>query len=289
MTRVAARIPGVSLGDYILADLEYADDTTVLCNTLDQLREALTIFDEECKRLGLSINWSKTELMRVGEGPDPPPLIFNNVPGKFSSTFTYLGSTIAQTGDLKPELDRRRGLASGAMQAIWRPLWRHRSISRKTKLRVYNASVLSVLLYGSETWPLNKTLAARLDGFDSRALRTIEGIHWTQHVTNQEVRERTQQPLASRLAAQRRVRWFGHIQRLPQEHPTHAVLNFNPRTAGWRRPRGAPRTRWLDVVSQDLRDCGITLADAEQLAQNRPQWKALVKLVGSTRLAAQEV
>ena len=247
MAWVSACVPGVSLGNYTIVDLEYADDTTLLCNTPDQLKDALVIFNEESQKLGLSINWTKTELMHVGDGPDPPPLTFNNISVKFVSTFIYLGSKISKTGDLKPEIDRRRALAAGVMQSLWRPLWRHRSISQRTKRRIYNTSVLTVLLFGSETWPLN-TLAARLDGFNSRVLRTIEGIHWSQHISNDEVRRRTQQPLASRLAAQRRIRWFGHVQRLPPEHPTRAILDFNPQMAGWRRPRGAPRTRWLDVV-----------------------------------------
>ena len=110
-----------------------------------------------------------------------------------------------------------------------------------------------MLLYGSETWALNSTLEARIDGFDSKALRRLEGIHWSQHITNEEVRRRTKQAPASALAAQRRVRWFGHVLRCPPEHPTRAILEFNPAAAGWRRPRGAPPTRWLDVLAQDLR------------------------------------
>ena len=174
------------------------------------------------------------------------------------------------------------------MQSLWRPLWRHRHISRETKLRVYNASVISVLLYGSETWPLNNTLAARLDGFDSRALRRIEGITWSQHVTNKTLREKTQQPPASRLAAMRRVRWYGHVIRLPEDHPTSTILAFSPQQAGWRRPRGAPRTRWLDVIDQDLKSCNVTLAQAQHLAHNRPRWRDLVATVGSTRPEVQE-
>ena len=124
---------------------------------------------------------------------------------------------------------------------------------------------------------------ARIDGFDSRSLRRIEGIHWTQHVTNDELRRRTQQPPASSLIAMRRVRWFGHLLRLPAEHPTRALLDFNPAAHGWRRPRGAPRTRWIDVVSHDLRQCGLTLGEAQQLALDRSRWRQLVSRVGSTR------
>ncbi|CAJ1076503.1 Hypp80 [Xyrichtys novacula] len=168
------------------------------------------------------------------------------------------------------------------MKTLWKPLWRHHSISRATKLRIYNTSVLSILLYGAETWPLNKTLAARIDGFDTRALRSIEGIKWPDRVSNITLRELTQQPSASQLAAQRRLRWYGHIRRLPPEHPTHDFLHFQPKAAGWKRPCGAPRTRWIDVVTGDLHQLGLSLAVAEPLALDRPQWRRLVKLIGST-------
>nr|XP_061787952.1 uncharacterized protein LOC133577874 [Nerophis lumbriciformis]XP_061787953.1 uncharacterized protein LOC133577874 [Nerophis lumbriciformis] len=282
------RVPGVSLGNYTLKDLEYADDTTLFSETADQLREALGVFDEETKQLGLKISWSKTELMHIGDGPDPPPFLFEDTPVHFVPTFRYLGSTVTNTGDLKREVDRRRALAASVMQSLWRPLWRHRHISRDTKLRVYNSSVISVLLYGSETWPLNNILAARLDGFDSRALRRIEGITWSQHVTNKTLRELTQQLPASRLAAMRRVRWYGHVIRLPGEHPTRKILDFNPQRVGWRRPRGAPSTRWLDVLAQDLKACNVTMAQAQHLAHNRPRWRDLVAMVGSTRPEVQE-
>lgn len=70
------------------------------------------------------------------------------------------------------------------------------------QMRVYNASVNSVLLYGSEGWLLNPTVAARFDGFDSRILlRRIEGITWSKHITNLCLRDQTQQLPASCLAA----------------------------------------------------------------------------------------
>ena len=139
---------------------------------------------------------------------------------------------------------------------------------------------MSVLLYGAETWPLNHTLEARIDGFDSRALRRIEGIHWTQHVTNEELRERTKQPYASVLAGQKRLRWFGHVRRLPLNHPTRILDDFNPAAAGWRRPRGAPRTRWRDAVAADLRKLGLSITDAEVIAQDQLQRRNLYSLFG---------
>ncbi|CAH1266646.1 Hypp3472 [Branchiostoma lanceolatum] len=172
---------------------------------------------EEAKKLGLSINWTKTELMHYGEVPDPEPLIFNLCTVNFVSSFKDLGSTITKTGGVKPDTNQR-------------PLWRHRHITRQTRLRVYNSSVMSVPLYSSETWPLKSILEARLDGFDSRALRRITCIRWHERVSNRELRELTNQPTASCLAAMRRIRWYGHVFRLPPEHPTRAMLDFNPKT-----------------------------------------------------------
>ena len=288
MEKVLERVPEVQLGSYRLADLEYADDTALLQGSLQNIRRALDVFKDEAQKLGLSVNWDKTEIMRIGDGPDPENLTYDDIEVKFVTSFRYLGSILNNKGDLKPEISRRRALATSVMQSLSRPLWRHRHISQKTKLRIYNACVLSVLLYGAESWPLNATLEARIDGFDSRALRRLEGIHWSQHVTNEEVRQRTGQPPASVLVAQRRVRWLGYVLRCPQNHPTRAILEFDPAAAGWRRPRGAPRTRWLDVVAQDLRRVGVDLANAADLAQDRRGWRRLVHLIGSTRFNVQE-
>jgi len=120
------------------------------------------------------------------------------------------------------------------------PLWRQQSISRTTKMRIYNAAVLSVLLYSTETWPLTGTLSSRLDGFDSRALRSIIGIHWRDLVSNETVQALAGQPPASSLAARHQVLWYGHVLRLPPHHPSRDILDFDPGLFSWKRPRRAP-------------------------------------------------
>ncbi|GAA6104692.1 SLAIN motif-containing protein 1-like [Tachysurus ichikawai] len=231
MSRVWERVPRVSFRSYHLTDLEYADDTILLSTSYSQLRDALAIYSEEAEKLGLQVSWTKTKFMYIGDRPHPPSLQLGN---DIVELVKNLGSIVTDNGDVKPEITRRRALAASALQSLWKPLWRHQTISRKTKLRIYNSALLSILLYGSETWPLNKTLAARLDGFDSRALRTIENIRWPQRVSNQMLRARTCQPRASSLAAQRRTCWLGHVLRLPSDHPTRAILEFDLKAAGWR-------------------------------------------------------
>jgi len=153
MPRVCAQIPAISSGNLHLVDLEYADDTILLSSDIEKLTAALSVYDGESRKLGLKVSWAKTKLMHVGEGPDTPSLNIDGNAVEFADSFVCLGSTVANNGDLKPEIERRRALSSNVMQALGKPLWRQQSISRTTKMHIYNAEVLPVLLYGAETWP----------------------------------------------------------------------------------------------------------------------------------------
>lgn len=74
--------------------MDHADDTTLFGETADELRETLSMFAKETKKLGLQTNWSKTKLMDVGNGPDLPPFLFDGTPIHFVSTFKYFDSTV---------------------------------------------------------------------------------------------------------------------------------------------------------------------------------------------------
>ena len=106
MTKVSARVAGVSLGSFELGVLGYADDAALFSSTLVEISQALTVFDEEAKKLGLQFDWDKTELMLVGYGTEPQPLTFDGFQVRFVSKFRYLGSTIASNGGLRPEIAR---------------------------------------------------------------------------------------------------------------------------------------------------------------------------------------
>ena len=80
------------------------------------------------------------------------------------------------------------------MQALRKPLWHQQSVLRTTKMRIYNAALLSVLLNGAETWALTVPLSSGLDVFDSRALMSNLGIHWRDLVSNEAVRALAGEP-----------------------------------------------------------------------------------------------
>ena len=66
--------------------------------------------------------------------------------------FTYLGSTVSSNLSLDRELDKRIGRASGTMFRLNKRVWSNKLLTTNTKVRVYEACVLSTLLYSSEAW-----------------------------------------------------------------------------------------------------------------------------------------
>jgi len=144
----------------------------------------------------------------------------------------YLGSNIDASGRLVHEVHRRIGLASSIMGRLSN-IWRQSKLSLSTKLRLYNAFIVLLLLYGCETWTLLQ--------------RRILEIHWYDFVTNDTVVNRTGQDSIISRIRRRRMAVFGHrhIRRLPEQVPAHTALRLavDTRTDNrqqWRRPRGRP-------------------------------------------------
>ena len=100
-------------------------------------------------------------------------------------------------------------------------------------------------------------------------LRRLENVKWYHHVRNSTIRQQTKQHPVSITLTQRRLRWFGHLQRMPPESEVLKLHNFSPGTIGWTRPRGRPRRRWLDCISQDLAVIDLPLAEAVRIDLTR--------------------
>jgi len=100
--------------------------------------------------------------------------------------FTYLGSIQSSSSNSGPEYIRRIGLAASAMKRL-NCIWSQSKFSIATKLRIYYTCVLSVLLYGFETWTLTQADWKRLDSFHLRCQRRILHISWYDLVSDDEV------------------------------------------------------------------------------------------------------
>ena len=269
---------GASLGDESFTDLDYADDVALLAEMLEVLILSLEIMQDEAKPFGLEINWSKTKIQTTVDtfAPQSVQVAGNTV--EITKSFTYLGSRIDWSGRCEVELGRRISITRDCMTQLDRNIW-HSSISVSTKIRLYCAYILPVLLYGAETWTMTKAMSDKVDAFDQWCLRRILRIDYRKHVTNAEVRGRTGCPPVSEVIRSRRLRLFGHIARAHQEmdhcRALRAVINRPPRD--WKRRPGRPTHTWTRTVETDLKPSNLGLSSAWHRAQDRDSWRRLVQ------------
>lgn len=143
-----------------------------------------------------------------------------------------------------------------------------RAMARSVKLRVYAASVISVLLYGSETWNLTAAEMKRLESFHNRCQRCMFGISRLTHFTNFDLRKLTGQKTIESTIMTNRLRWLGHVMRMSEERMPKRMLFARLQTT---RPAGGTKQRWKDCVQHDLRAMG--LEDGwSTLTQQRDKW-----------------
>jgi len=153
-------------------------------------------------------------------------------------------------------------------------------------MRLYNALVISVLSYGSETWTLTKADERRLEAFHLNCQRRILGIRWFHFVTNASVTSQTgEEDMASRIR-RRRLSVFGHVRRLPEATPAHSALclavdtraGYRPdNRPAWKRRRGRPCRAWMQQIEEDSR---LNVNDAWRIAHDRKSWMALRPVAG---------
>ncbi len=118
------------------------------------LQEALMILQEEANLVGMQISWPKTKLMAITPNPTSHlPLKICNTEVLFVNSFTYLGSLITNDGSSSRDITSRIAKAASAMYCLSNPLFRKHRISIQTKINMYRALVVSVLLYDSGAGP----------------------------------------------------------------------------------------------------------------------------------------
>ena len=128
--------------------------------------------------------------------------------------FTYLGSIISNDATVSKDLDNRLSKASSSFGRLSKRVWQSHSLCLFTKIQVYGAIVVPTLLYGAETWVLYRKQIRLLGRFHQRCLRSILGIKWQDHMSNEEVLKRASLPSIEPNLLQVQLHWAGHISRM---------------------------------------------------------------------------
>ena len=133
-------------------------------------------------------------------------------------------------------------------------VWQSHLLHLSTKIQVYRAVVIPTLLYGAETWVLYRNQVKLLGQFHQRCLRSILGIKWQDHVSNEKALKRVSLPSIESLLLQVQLRSVSHITRMEDVRLPKAVF-FSELQEG-KRDRGSPRKRYKDQLTRQLAQAG---------------------------------
>lgn len=260
---------GVTLGGKKFNNLRYADDTTAIAASEEELCDLIRRIEHFSKEIGLRINKKKTKIMIVDRANNNRPEIkkINNI--DTVNTFIYLGSLISNEGGSTEEIKRRSSLAKEAMTKLTN-IWRSHEISLATKTRLVRSLVFSIFLYGSECWSLKATDKRRIDALEMFCWRRMLRISWTQRRTNESILQQIKPKKRLRtIVAENIAKFFGHVVR----GNGLERLTVEGMVAG-KRPRGRSPTRYTDLITSIT---GQSLSCTFRMTENREEWRHIVE------------
>lgn len=149
----------------------------------------------------------------------------------------------------------------------------NRNLTIKTKVSVYKAVCLSILLYGSESWVLYRRHLNKLEAFHTSSLQRILGVKWWHKVPHTEIRNRACIDPIETILSQRQLRWLGHTIRMPANRLPRKIL-YSELAEGSRRA-GGPKKRFKDHMKTTLKKCAFNPSNLEVLASNRKRWQTM--------------
>ena len=143
---------GIKISRRNINNLRFADDTTLLAESEEELKSLLMKLKEESEKVSLKLNIQKTKIMASG------PITSWQIDGETVETvadFSFLGSKITADGDCSHEI-KRRLLLGRKVTTNLDSILKSRDITLSTKVRLVKAMVFPVVVYGCESWTVKK-------------------------------------------------------------------------------------------------------------------------------------
>ena len=138
-------------------NLRYADNTTLMAESEEELKSLSMKVKEESEKVGLKLNIQETKIMASG------PITSWEIDGEtVESVRLFLGSKITVDGDCSHEIKRRLLLGRKVMTNL-DSILKSRDITLPTKVRLVKAMVFPVVVYRCESWTVKKTERQRID------------------------------------------------------------------------------------------------------------------------------
>ena len=171
---------GIKIAGRNINNLRYADDTTLMAESEEELKSLLTKVKEESEKVVLKLNNQKTKIMASG------PITSWQIDGETMETvadFIFFGSKITADSDKSHEIKRRLLLGRKAVTNLDSVL-KSRDVTLPTKVCLVKAMVFPVVVYGYEIWTRKKAEHQSINAFELWWWRRLLRVPWTARRSN---------------------------------------------------------------------------------------------------------
>ena len=201
---------GIKIAGRNINYLRYADDTTLMAESEEELKSLWMKVKEESEKVGLKLNTQKTKTMESG------PITSWDIDGETVETvldFMFWGSKIPADGNCSHEIKRHLLLGRKVMSNL-DSILKNRDISLPTKVCLIKAMVFPVVMYGCESWTVRNAEHQRIDAFELWYWRRLLRFLWTARRSSQSVlKEISPGCSLEGLVLKLKLQYFGHLMR----------------------------------------------------------------------------
>ena len=222
--------------------LMFADDMVMMAETEEALQHNVEAMNEALVRWDLKVNWKKSKVMRVARKREECQVRMGDEQLEQVDSMKYLGVMISGDGSMQREVEARVGCASRVIGGLNQAILGRRELSKQTKLKVVNATVMPVLMYGCDAWAVWKEQKSKIQATQMNVLRRIEGVCWKDRITNDEILQRLGQVGVLEKVKKREEEWKERLEGMGNERCTKRVfegvmdgkgLEEDPDCDGW--------------------------------------------------------
>ena len=230
---------GIKIAGRNINNLSYADYTTLMAESEEELKNLLMKVKEESEKVGLKLNIQKTKTMVSGpitswqvDEEKVERILFSWAPKSLQMVTAAM--------KLKCLLLGRKAMTN--LDSILKC----RDITLPTKVRIVKAIVFPVVMYGCESWTIKKAEHKRIDAFELWCWKRLLRVPWKARKSNQStVKEINSEYSLEGLTLKLKLQYSGHLMQRTDSLEKTLMLG---KIEG-RRRRGQQRMRWLDGIS----------------------------------------